>query len=114
MLKKWIFIDTFRKCDELPGGAALARAYGVVGRVSAAPPGTIARRKSNPVFPHRLHITELMQAKVRQLPAKAALLHAAERHPGIAGAVAVDKHPAALELAGKAIRRCSIGGKHRR
>ncbi len=77
----------------------------------AASPGEPAGNPSHPVFPYRLHITKLMQAKVRQLPAKAALFHPAKGHAGIAGAVTIDKHPAALKLAGKAFRHRVIRGK---
>ena len=48
------------------------------------------------ISPHCLHVTELMQTKVGQLATETALFHPTERYAGIAGAKAVDKHPAAL------------------
>ena len=41
---------------------------------------------------------------MRQLAAKTALLHAAEGHAGVAGAVAIEEDAAALQLARKALR----------
>lgn len=63
------------------------------------------------ILPHRLHVAELVQAKVGKLAAKAAFLHAPEGHARIAGAIAVDKHPAALQFAREGIRKRSVSGK---
>lgn len=47
---------------------------------------------------------------MRQLAAKTALLHAAEGHAGVAGAVAIEEDAAALQLAGKALGLRLVGG----
>lgn len=46
-----------------------------------------------------------------KLATKAAFLHAAEGHARVAGAKAVDKHPAALQFAGEFIRKRCVSGK---
>ncbi|ABU77070.1 hypothetical protein ESA_01816 [Cronobacter sakazakii ATCC BAA-894] len=51
-----------------------------------------------------------MQAKVRQLAAKTALLHAAKRHAGVTCAVAVNKDAAALQTRREILRAGIIGG----
>ena len=66
------------------------------------------------ILPHRLHITELMQTKMRKLSPEATLLHPAKRNARIAGAVAVDKHPATLQLARKGFSQRIVRGKDRR
>ena len=63
------------------------------------------------VLPDGLHITEFTQTKVREFATKAALLHAAKRHPGIAGAKAVDKDTAAFQTCGHLQCPGFIGGK---
>jgi hypothetical protein len=73
-----------------------------------------ARIRSQAIFPYGLHVTKLVQAEMRQLTAKSAFLHTAERHAGIAGAVAVNKDAAALQAGGKILCQRHIGGKHRR
>ncbi len=50
---------------------------------------------------------------MRQFTTKTALLHAAESHPGVAGAVAVKEDTAALQLAGKALGLRLVGGVDR-
>lgn len=47
---------------------------------------------SEAVFPDGLHITELMQAKVRELAAKTTFLHAAKCNASIAGTEAIDEY----------------------
>ena len=63
------------------------------------------------IFPYRLNVTEFTQAKMRQLAAKAALFHAAERHSGIARAIAINKYATALQLISKTLRLRRIGSK---
>lgn len=64
------------------------------------------------VLPHRLHVTEFMQAEMGKLAAKTTLLHTAKGH-FIAGAVTIDKHPTALQLAREFIRKRGVGGEDR-
>ena len=47
---------------------------------------------------------------MRQFTTKTALLHAAEGHAGVAGAVAIEEDAAAFQLAGKALGLRLVGG----
>lgn len=48
-----------------------------------------------------------------KLAAKTTLLHTAKGHARIAGAVTIDKHPTALQLAREFIRKRGVGGEDR-
>ena len=67
-----------------------------IAEIRQVPPAE-APTPSKAVFPDGLHVTKLMQAKVRKFAAKATFLHTTKRNAGIAGAVTIDKYATTLQ-----------------